>query len=133
MTNSIVLEGNIVADATVKAVGETQLTEFKVANTRYLSKDKEKTVFILCKMWGARGVAVQSYLQKGKRVTVTGALEIDEWEKDGIRRSMANIVVTDLSLAPKGAAPKAVADSVPSPEPSVEAGASEEFNDDIPF
>ena len=98
MTNLIVLEGNLVADAIGKEIGETHLTEFKIANTRYVSKGKQKTAFVDCKWWGQRGLIVQEYLVKGKRVTVTGVLEIDEWEKDGVRKSRPNINVTDLSL-----------------------------------
>ena len=136
MTNVIVLEGNIVADAESKTIGETNLTEFKIANTRYISKGKEKTAFVKCKWWGARGVSVQSYLLKGKRITVTGAMEIDEWEKDGQRKSMVVINVTDVSLGAKGSssAPKQEYGDEKTTGNSGSASVSDgDFTDDIPF
>jgi single-strand DNA-binding protein len=136
MTNVIVLEGNIVADAESKTVGETNLTEFKIANTRYISKGKEKTAFVKCKWWGQRGLSVQAYLVKGKRITVTGAMEIDEWEKNGQKKSMVVINVTDVSLGAKGSSSPAkqeYGDEKTTANSGSSTVSDGDFTDDIPF
>lgn len=124
--NSILLEGNVVADAELKTVGEYKVTQFKIANSRYVSQGKERTLFIECKGWGKRYAAVAQYLLKGKRVVVAGTLEEETWEKDGETKRKMVINLIDLSLAPKGA-------ETPKGAEQNEGNRGEAFTDDIPF
>lgn len=138
MTNVIVLEGNLVADSVTKNVAETTVTEFKIANNRFISRGKEKTLFMHCQWWGARGVAVSSYLTKGKRVTISGALESDQWTgEDGQPRSKMSIVVSDLSLGPsrmrEGGGKQEYGDEQLASNSGDALDKGEGFNDDIPF
>jgi single-strand DNA-binding protein len=138
MTNVWALEGNVVADATMKLFSESELTEFKIANSRYISKDKEKTTFVTCKMWGKRGVALLPYIVKGARLTVTGTGEIDEWEKDGQRHSKVVIRVDDVSLgAKRSASPSPARQEYGDEKVTANSGSSTvndgDFTDDIPF
>lgn len=134
MTNVIVLEGNVVADATTKMVGDTSLLEFKLANTVYINKEKTRSTFILCKWWGARGASVVGYLQKGKRVTVTGVFEIDYWEKDGQPHSRPGINILDLSLGAKQNTNQSDSSNGSTGIPKDDTVANDgDFSDDIPF
>jgi single stranded DNA-binding protein len=138
MTNIIVLEGNLVEDAVLKAVGESSVTEFRIANNRYISKGKQRTTFIKCVWWGSRGAAVYSYLTKGKRVTVEGKFEIDEWpDAKGEKHSQPVINVPDVSLGASvaregGGRPEYSGEQTTrnSGDSSIDDG---EFHDDIPF
>lgn len=132
MINSIVLEGNLVEDAETRTVGETTVTNFRIANTRYLGPDKTRTLYRSCKGWGKRYSAVSQYLRKGTRVTVSGVEEEETWESDGQKHYKTVINVTDLSLAPSGARREDAlqenrgASNPPSQGP-------DDFSDDLPF
>jgi single-strand DNA-binding protein len=141
VTNVIVLEGNLTADAAEKMVGESQLTEFTIASNRYVAKGKEKTVFMACKWWGTRGAAVAGYLAKGKRVTVSGYYDQDEWtgNEDGKKHSRPFINVSDVSLggggSRDGAAPckQEYGDEQTTGNSGSASVSDGDFTDDIPF
>lgn len=63
--------------------------------------DNKKTAWISCKLFGDRAEKLAQYLTKGSQVTVTGAFQLDEWEKDGVKHSRPVIVVNDIQLPPQ--------------------------------
>lgn len=62
--------------------------------------DNKKTAWVSCKMFNERAEKLQQYIKKGSLVTVTGAFQLDEWEKDGIKHSRPVILVNDIQLPP---------------------------------
>ena len=63
--------------------------------------DNKKTAWVSCKLFGDRAEKLAQYLTKGSQVTVTGAFQLDEWEKDGVKHSRPVIVVNDIQLPPQ--------------------------------
>lgn len=63
--------------------------------------DNKKTAWVTCKLFGDRAEKLAPYLTKGSQISVTGAFELDEWEKDGVKRSRPVIIVNDMQLPPK--------------------------------
>ena len=63
--------------------------------------DNKKTSWVTCKMFGERAEKLAQYVTKGAAVTVTGAFQLDEWEKDGMKHSRPCILVNDIQLPPQ--------------------------------
>ena len=63
--------------------------------------DNKKTSWVTCKMFGERAEKLAQYITKGAAVTVTGAFQLDEWEKDGVKHSRPCILVNDIQLPPQ--------------------------------
>lgn len=78
-----------------KAVGQFSLP----VETGY--GDSKKTSWVTCKMFGERAEKLAQYITKGAAVTVTGAFQLDEWEKDGVKHSRPCILVNDIQLPPQ--------------------------------
>lgn len=76
---SIVVAGNITKDAVMRRTqtGEP-VTGFSVAVNDH--RDKDKTLFFDCSLWGKRGDALVPYLKKGAKVCVAGELGMREHE-----------------------------------------------------
>ena len=51
------------------------------------TKDREHASFIPVEVWGRQAENLAKYMGKGSRVYVTGKLWLDQWEKDGERKS----------------------------------------------
>lgn len=63
--------------------------------------DNKKTAWVTCKLFGERAEKLSQYLTKGSQVSVTGAFQLDEWEKDGVKHSRPVIIVNDMQLPPQ--------------------------------
>ena len=63
--------------------------------------DNKKTSWVTCKVFGERAEKLAQYITKGAAVTVTGAFQLDEWEKDGVKHSRPCILVNDIQLPPQ--------------------------------
>jgi len=99
--NVFTFTGNIGKDIDVRTTtnGKT-IGSFSVACQSGFG-DHEKTSWIRCKLFGDRAGKLAPYLTKGKAVTVTAEFTLEEWEKDGVKHSMASVAVRDLQLPPK--------------------------------
>ena len=78
-----------------KAIGQFSLP----VETGY--GDSKKTSWVTCKMFGERAEKLAQYITKVAAVTVTGAFQLDEWEKDGVKHSRPCILVNDIQLPPQ--------------------------------
>ena len=98
--NVINLTGRIVKDADLAIVGNNiPKISFALAVERNYQKDKENKIvdFIKCELIG-RGEKLQEYLTKGKKIAVLGELNIDNYEKDGQKRSFTKVKVDRLEF-----------------------------------
>ena len=98
--NVINLTGRIVKDADLAMLGNNiPKISFALAVERNYQKDKENKVvdFIPCVLIG-RGEKLQEHLTKGKKIAVLGELNIDNYEKDGQKRSFTKVKVDRLEF-----------------------------------
>jgi single-strand DNA-binding protein len=130
--NVITLCGNVGADAEVKDINGTKVARFRIATSTggYKKQDgtdvPERTEWHTVIAW--RSLAnLCEYIKKGNRVTVVGRLTYNEFEKDGVKRTLAEIQATNIVLDTKRESPNAEAMNAPLPEPPAE------YNDDLPF
>ena len=100
--NKILLTGRLVRDAelTFLAGTGTPKVTFTIAVDRAYQKDKDnkKTDFIPCEMIGKHTEKLSSYLTKGKLVGAEGELNIDQYEKDGQKKSFTKVKVDRLEF-----------------------------------
>ena len=79
--NIISITGNLVANPELRFTSTgNPICSFRIASNQ--GKDKE-ALFIECEVWNEDITESVAELSKGTRITVTGILKQDHWEKDG--------------------------------------------------
>ena len=114
MANQVLLTGRLTRDAELSflpGTGTPKVT-FTLAVDRNYNKDKnnKKTDFIPMEMIGRHTEKLSQYLTKGKMVLTIGELNIDQYEKDGQKKSFTKVKVDRLEFISGGSkeeAPKA--------------------------
>ena len=100
--NKIVLTGRLVRDAELSYIASaaTPKISFTLAVERNYQKDKnnKKVDFINCEMIGKHTENLCQYVTKGKQILVEGELNIDNYEKDGEKRSFTKVKVDRLEF-----------------------------------
>lgn len=126
--------GRIAADAELKHVGDSTVTEFRCAVDSGWG-DRKATTWVRCNMWGKRGEAVTPYLLKGGQVAVSGELTNREYDKnDGTKGYSLEVRVNELTLV-GGKKETTPAQKPPPAKPAQQAAAEPDgfTDDDIPF
>lgn len=94
--NKVILMGNLTRDPELKYTpGGTAVAEVGLAmNRKYKSGEemKEEVCFVDITFWGKMADTVCQYLRKGSPLHVEGRLQLDQWEKDGQKRSKLRVV-----------------------------------------
>ena len=100
--NRIILTGRTVRDAELGFIGVTGTPKmsFSIAVDRNYQKDKnnKKVDFINCEMLGQHTEKLVQYVTKGKAILVEGELNIDNYEKDGEKRSFTKVKIDRLEF-----------------------------------
>ena len=100
--NKILLTGRLVKDAEMSFLPGTGMPKvtFTVATDRAYQKDKnnKKVDFIPAEMIGKHVEKLAQYLTKGKMIGIEGELNIDQYEKDGQKRSFTKVKVERLEF-----------------------------------
>jgi single-strand DNA-binding protein len=93
--NSVTLVGRLTADPEAVTVqtnnGPVQKTSFRLAVNR-IGRNKDTADFFDVETWRSTAEYVAAYQTKGKRVLVDGRLQLQQWEKDGERRSKVIVI-----------------------------------------
>jgi single-strand DNA-binding protein len=105
-TNTITVTGNVTNDPTVRFLPKSgkAVANFDVAvNRRWLNKATNEwesdTTFLGVTVYDRLAENIGESIGKGDRVTVTGRLSVESWEKDGQPRTKTVIVANDVSLS----------------------------------
>lgn len=111
MVNVFTFSGNVGADAELRSLQSgDKVLNFRVANKVGFG-DRATTQWIECSYFGKRGEAIANYVKKGDKVTVSGELKLDEFNrKDGTPGSKLSVRVNDMDL---GSGPREGADHGP--------------------
>lgn len=118
--------GRVGADAELRttASGEKVLS-FRVCNTVGFG-DRKIEQWVDNSYWGARAEKIAGYVKKGDRITVSGELKLESFQrKDGTPGSKLAVRVNDLDLAAKSEGGAASAD--PS-DKHVKGGGGHDYN-----
>lgn len=92
--------GRVGADAELRTTQSgDKVLEFRVANDIGFG-DRKTTQWVSCSYWGKRAEAVSSYVRKGDKITVSGEVKLEEFQRrDGTPGSKLAVRVNDLDLA----------------------------------
>ncbi len=128
--NTVTVSGNVVRDPELRFTNSNKaVCEFTVAWNQMARDGQEKKAhFFDCVAWEKMAESVSENARRGQRVTVTGRLNFDSWEKDGQKRNKVNIVVEDVGMSLKfkdSGVPDAVASTAAAVE-TVQAAFDEE-------
>ena len=103
MLNRIVLIGRLTRDPELRYTpgNGVAVATFCIAVDRRFVKEKE-TDFINIVVWRQQAENCAKFLSKGSLVSVDGRLQIRQYEKDGQRRTAAEVVADSVQfLSPK--------------------------------
>ena len=138
--NKVFLIGNLTRDPELRETPSgVPMCRFAIAVQRpYSSQDGERqTDFFECTAWRGLGETIARYTKKGKKVAVSGSIQIRNYEDNqGVKRNAVDIIVQDCEfLTPKaGDSFDDVADaprsSAPKKKPTLQAM---DDDSDIPF
>ena len=96
------LTGRLVKEAEMSFLPGTGMPKitFTIAVDRAYQKDKnnKKVDFIPAEMIGRHVEKLAQYLTKGKQILVIGELNIDQYEKDGQKKSFTKVKVDRLEF-----------------------------------
>lgn len=95
--NRVILMGNITRDIEVKYLPSGMaVTDLGLAvNDRRKNQQGEwveETTFVDITLWGRTAEIAGEYLGKGSPVLIEGRLKLDQWEKDGQKRSKLHVI-----------------------------------------
>ena len=101
--NRVVLMGNFTRDVEVKHIqsGTAVATVGLAVNEKRKGSDGswiEDVTFVDLTLWGRTAEVAGEYLGKGSPVLIEGRLKLDQWEKDGQKRSKLGVVVEKLQM-----------------------------------
>ena len=134
--NKVILMGNLTRDPDVRVTGTSGM---KVARLGLAVNERRKDrngnvqdfpVFVDVDAWDKLAELCGQYLSKGSSILVDGRLQMDSWEKDGVKHQKLKVRASTIKFLPKGdrlaGGPKPVMEQT-APEPA------ESESSDIPF
>ena len=135
--NKVILMGNLTRDPDVRATGQSGMRVARLGiaiNERRRDRNgilQDHPVFVDVDAWDKLAELCGQYLTKGSSILVDGRLQMDTWEKDGVRHQKLKVRASAIKFLPKGERPTGGMSSqsaipVAAPVQDVE-------TDDIPF
>ena len=133
--NRVILMGNLTRDPDVRSTGAsgTKVARLGLAvNERRKDRGgqmQEFPVFIDVDAWDKLAELCGQFLSKGSSVLVEGRLQMDTWEKDGVKHQKLKVRASTIKFLPKGDRPQ----GGPRPAGMGIVAAPEGESDEIPF
>jgi single-strand DNA-binding protein len=136
--NKVQLIGNLGKDPELKYTPSgVAVATFSIATSEsWKDQDgnqQEKTEWHNIVAWRKLAEICGEYLKKGKKVYLEGKLQTRNYEKDGIKRYVTEIVADQLIMLDGGGAGKAGGSSSSSPAESAPAHSDGPKDEDLPF
>lgn len=107
--NQVLLAGNVGKEPEVRTLeGGVKVATFSLATSigGYKKQDgtevPEKTQWHSIVAWRSLADIAEKYVHKGDKIIIMGTLQYREYEKDGIKRYITDIVAYDIMLSGKG-------------------------------
>ena len=140
--NKVILMGNLTRDPDVRAVG---VSGMKVARLGIAMNERrrdrngqiiETPIFVDVDAWDKLAELCGQFLSKGRSILVEGRLQMDSWEKDGVRHQKLKVRASTIKFLPQGdrlnggMQPQPRMDATGASQPP---SALESDPDDIPF
>ena len=106
--NKVILMGNLTRDPDVRATGTSGMKVARLGlavNERRRDRNgqvQEFPVFVDVDAWDKLAELCGQYLSKGRSILVEGRLQMDTWEKEGVRHQKLKVRATTIKFLPQG-------------------------------
>ena len=106
--NRVIVMGNLTRDPDVRATGATGMKVARLGiavNERRRDRNgqvQEFPVFVDVDAWDKLAELCGQYLSKGRSILVEGRLQMDTWEKEGVRHQKLKVRATTIKFLPQG-------------------------------
>lgn len=133
--NILTATGNLGRNAETRFTSDqTPITNFSFALSSGYGKN-QKTTWLECSIFGARGETLAPMLSKGTQIAITGEFSVREYnDKDGNLKSVPSLRVNDVTLlGKKGDAPAPLEVAQVKDLPKSNVPDFDEFESDLPF
>lgn len=106
--NKVILMGNLTRDPDIRSTGAIGM---KVARLGMAMNERRRDrngqvqdfpVFVDVDAWDKLAELCGQYLTKGSSILVEGRLQMDSWEKDGVRHQKLKVRASTIKFLPKG-------------------------------
>lgn len=106
--NKVILMGNLTRDPDIRATGTSGM---KVARLGLAMNERRRDrngqvqdfpVFVDVDAWDKLAELCGQYLTKGSSILVEGRLQMDVWDKDGVRHQKLKVRANTIKFLPKG-------------------------------
>ena len=106
--NKVILMGNLTRDPDVRVTGANGM---KVARLRLAVSERRRDrtgqiqefpVFVDVDAWDKLAELCGQYLAKGSPILVDGRLQMDSWEKDGVKHQKLKVRASTIKFLPQG-------------------------------
>ncbi len=138
--NLVVMNGRLTADPVTTVTKEgTKVTKYRLAVSRGRRRgaadpNQPDADFVTCTTFGKVADFAETYLHKGMKIGITGRLQTGSYEKDGIRRYTAEVIVRSHEFLE---AKRNTASAAPAPAPEEDishyALADDAEDEELPF
>ncbi len=141
--NRVILMGNLTRDPDVRTAGSSGMKVARLSmavNERRRDRSgqvQEVPVFVDVDAWDRLAELCGQYLVKGSPILVEGRLQMDTWEKDGVKHQKLKVRSSTIKFLPKGE--RLVSQETPSEAkgpahaPAAPAPIEESDESDLPF
>ena len=106
--NKVILMGNLTRDPDVRATGTSGMKVARLGlavNERRRDRNgqmQDFPVFIDVDAWDKLAELCGQYLTKGRAILVEGRLQMDSWEKDGVKHQKLKVRASTIKVLPQG-------------------------------
>lgn len=129
--NRVDLAGRLTRDPELRYTpSNTPVVTFGLATDTVMGKGKKETTFVDVEMFGKVAEVVNQHFNKGKQIFITGRLRLDQWEKDGQKRSKLKVLGNTFEFVDPPSKNKPNNDH---PQDSYDPNRVPVVEDDIPF
>lgn len=93
--NKVILIGRLTADPELRHTQSgTAVCRYRLAVDRPVKKEGQQNVdFLNCLAWNKNAEFASRYLRKGTKIAVEGRIQTRNYEKDGVKRYIFEIVI----------------------------------------
>ncbi len=106
--NRVILMGNLTRDPDVRVVGQNGMRVARIGlalNERRRDRNGqiiETPVFVDVDAWDKLAELCGQFLSKGRSILVEGRLQMDQWEKEGVRHQKLKVRASTIKFLPQG-------------------------------
>jgi single-strand DNA-binding protein len=136
ISNHAVLIGRLTRDVEVrKTQSDKSVASFTIAVNKPYNKehDHPEADFFGCTAWEAKADFIAKYFKKGDKIAVAGRLQTREYEKDGNKQRIVELVVEEVEFVEKRSDSAQKNEQAPAKAAAPKKQPVEEMDDELPF